>query len=183
MADNEQRIEFRPLSESDLPTMHRWLNDPGVVRWWEGEDVSWDAVTRDYNPANTHADPEEHWLGWIEDEPIGWIQCWNVMDGLEEAQPWFAFGVTENAAGIDYLIGATERRGQGLGSSMIRAFVFNVVFGRHCEWTQACASPYSANVASVRALAKAGFRQAGTLTYPDDNDGPCTLMVFDRPEA
>ena len=158
--------------------MHEWLNEPGVVRWWEGEDVSWPAVVREYGPANTES--TEHWIAEIDGEPVGWIQCWPVLDGLDESEPWFALGVERTAAGIDYLVGATDRRGLGLGSAMIELFVSQVVFGRHQDWTQACASPYSANVASVRALAKAGFSQAGIVTYPDD-DGPCTLMVKNRP--
>ena len=39
------------------------------------------------------------------------------------------------------------------------------------------ASPYAANVASCRALEKAGFRFAGSIQYPDDEvEGPCSLM-------
>ena len=82
------------------------------------------------------------------------------------------------AAGIDYLIGDPAGRGQGLGSTMIRGFVGDVVFGLHPEWTQACASPYAANTASWRALEKAGFHFVGTV---DDEDGPCRLMVLNRP--
>jgi hypothetical protein len=39
-------IEFRALTDADLPLLHRWLNEPGVVQWWEGEDVTWEAVVR-----------------------------------------------------------------------------------------------------------------------------------------
>ena len=105
-----------------------------------------------------------------------------MLDGLEESEPWFALGVQETAAGIDYLVAAPDRRGQGVGSQMIRAFAFDVVFGRHCAWTQAAASPYAANVASCGALEKAGFTAAGSIQYPDDEEaGPCSLMVLDRP--
>jgi RimJ/RimL family protein N-acetyltransferase len=61
---------------------------------------------------------------------------------------------------------------------MISTFVRDVVFGLHPQYTQACASPYAANEASWRALEKAGFRYAGTF---DDEDGPCRLMIADRP--
>ena len=64
-----------------------------------------------------------------------------------------------------------------MGSAIIRAFVSDVVFGRHPGWSQACASPYAANVASWRALEKAGFRFVGTF---DDEDGPCRVMLVDR---
>ena len=43
-------MSFRRLSDDDLPMMHRWLNDPAVVRWWEGRDVSWPAVVGRFGP-------------------------------------------------------------------------------------------------------------------------------------
>lgn len=172
----DMNITFRPRTEDDLPMLYRWLNEPGVVRWWEGDDVSWEAVVRDYGPATT--DPVEHWIAMLDGRAIGWIQCYAVTDSDEEFTAWRRLGVTESAAGIDYLIGEPAERGRGLGSAMIRAFVQDVVFARHVHWTQACASPQAANIASCRALAKAGFRAAGT--FEDPAVGTCQLMVYDR---
>lgn len=172
-----ERPSFRPIEVDDLPTVHRWLNDPTVVRWWEGDDVSWDAVRRDYGPGRRD-DGTEHWIALAGGRPVGWIQCYPVAAAPEEHEAWAAHGVGEGAAGIDYLIGEPGDRGRGLGSAMIAAFVDDVVFGRHPGWTQACASPYEANEASWRALARAGFRYVATIA---DDGGPCRLMVRDRP--
>lgn len=166
---------FRRLVEADLPMMHRWLNEPGVVRWWEGDDVSWDAVVRDYGPPAT--DSTEHWIASLDGDDLGWIQCWPAVDEPDEAGPWWELGIDRTAAGIDYLIGDPDMRGKGHGSGMIRAFVDDVVFGLHPGWTQACAAPYVANEASWRALAKAGFEVVGTV---EDDDGPCRLMAVRR---
>ena len=178
---SEHRFSFRPLVDADLPMMYRWLNEPGVIRWWEGEDVSLPAVTAQYG-SDREDSATEHWIAELEDEPVGWICCWPVLTGLEESEPWFPLGVEETAAGIDYLIAAPTQRGRGLGSAMIRAFSYNVVFGRHCDFTQVAASPYRSNAASCRALQKAGFRYAGSIDYGDDDpDGPCSLMIMNRP--
>jgi RimJ/RimL family protein N-acetyltransferase len=168
-------LTFRPLVDDDLQMLRRWLNEPGVVRWWEGDDVSWDAVVRDYGSASV--DPTEPWSGSLGGRDIGWIDCYATTDEPEECAPWWALGVDRMAAGIDYLIGDPANRGRGLGSAMIRAFVVDVVFGRHAEWPQACAAPYAENIASWRALENAGFRFVGIV---DDEDGPCRLMVADR---
>jgi RimJ/RimL family protein N-acetyltransferase len=114
------------------------------------------------------------------ERPVGWIQCYAIADHAEadEVRHWWALGVERTAAGIDYLVGDPERRGHGVGTAMIRAFVTEIVFGRHPEWTQVCASPLTANVASVRALAKAGFVRIGTF---DDEHGQATLMGRSRP--
>ena len=171
-------LSFRRLVDDDLPMLHRWLNEPGVVQWWEGDDVSWDAVVRDYG--STATDSTEHWIASAGGRDIGWIQCYAAADEPDETAPWWALGVEETAAGIDYLVGDPADRGRGIGSAMVRAFVVDVVFGRHPDWTQACAAPFAGNIASWRALEKAGFRFAGIV---EDDDGPCRLMVLDRRAA
>jgi RimJ/RimL family protein N-acetyltransferase len=166
-------LVFRRLRDDDLELLHGWLNEPGVVRWWEGEDVSWHAVVRTYGSAS--ADATEHWIASADGRDVGWIQCYAAADHAEddEVQHWWRLGVAPTAAGIDYLIGDPGDRGRGLGSAMIRAFVDEVVFGRHPGWTEVCASPYAANAASCRALERAGFEPVGTFADPD---GPCLLM-------
>jgi aminoglycoside 6'-N-acetyltransferase len=171
-------VTFRRLVDDDLPMLYGWLNEPGVVRWWEGDDVSWQAVERDYG--STSVDPVEHWVALIGGRDIGWIQCYAASDDPDEAGQWWALGVDRMAAGIDYLVGDPADRGRGVGSAMISAFVGCVVFGLHPEWSQACAAPCADNIASWRALERAGFRFAGIV---EDEDGPCRLMVADRPSV
>lgn len=171
-------VTCRPLVEADLERLHQWLNDPEVVRWWEGDDVSWDAVVRDHWTA-VHEEVE-HWIGLLDGEPVGWIQCYPARTSPEESAAWFPLGVDEGAAGIDYLVGSTTKRGRGLGSSMIRSFALDT-FDRHPSWTQVCAGPYSANVASCRALARAGFDLVGT--YVDDAGDECSVFALARSRA
>ncbi|MBV8980930.1 MAG: GNAT family N-acetyltransferase [Acidimicrobiia bacterium] len=171
------QITFRRLVDDDLPLLHRWLNDPDIVRWWEGDDVSWDGVVRDYG-SGREPDATEFWIAALDGRDVGWIQCWPTEDEPDEAAPWWELGVDRTAAGIDYLIGDAVDRGRGIGSAVIRAFVADVVFGLHAAWAQAAAAPLEANAASWRALEKAGFRSVATVT---DRFGPAKLMVIDRP--
>lgn len=170
-------LTFRPLVSGDLPRMYRWLNDPEVVRWWEGDDVSWNAVLRDYG--DTANDPEEHYVAVLDGRPIGWIQCYGISDVPEDG-PFFApLGLdTTTAASIDYLL-APQDRARGLGTAMIRAFVVDIVFGRHQPWTQVWVAPQVANEASWRALGAAGFRHVRDL--PGELC-PCRAMVIERPD-
>lgn len=138
--------------------------------------MSWEAVVRDYGSAS---DPVvEHWIASVDGRDLGWIQCYATADDPEEAEQWWALGVDRSAAAVDYLVGDPADRGRGLGSTMIRAFVADVVFGLHPQWLQACAAPYAENVASWRALEKAGFRVVGVV---ECDDGPCRLLAADRP--
>lgn len=169
-------ISFRPLHDDDLPMMHGWLNDPAVVKWWEGVDVSWPAVVARYGSGRSSE--IEHWIALAEGDPLGWLQCYSAADvAEEEAYYWRGHIELRETAGIDYLVGQVTRRQRGTGSAMIRAFVQDVVFARHPEWRRAAAGPFEANVPSWRALEKAGFRRVATL---DDEAGPCVLMVADR---
>lgn len=168
-------ITFRPLESDDFDLMHRWLNDPGVVEWWEGDDVSPEAVRRHYF---TEAKPSvEHWLALDQGVPFGWIQCYPVTADPEECSTWHNYGVPETAAGIDYLIGEAGNRGSGRGSAMIGRFVDDVVFGNHADWSHVAAGPFSANRRSWGALAKVGFLHVGTIP---DAEGPLHLMVRSR---
>lgn len=171
-------MRFRRLTDGDLPMLHRWLNEPGVVAWWEGNDVSPAAVERDYG--STSQEPVEHWIALVDGVEVGWIQCYALADYAdeEETRALVAAGVDPLGAGIDYLVAEPSARGRGLGSVIIRAFVEQVVFSLH-QWTQAAAGPYLENVASWRALEKAGFRHLGD--YQDAEGDPCRVMVRDRP--
>lgn len=174
-------MRFRRLTDADLPLLHRWLNEPGVVTWWEGDDVSWDGVVRDYGAGGDAR--IEHWLASEGDRPVGWIQCYpaaayvdDPVDGVE-ARAWLAAGADRDAASIDYLLGDPTDRGRGLGAAMVAAFVDEVVFGRHPSWTQVVVSPQLANTASWRTLERAGFRH---LTDVDIGGTTCRVMLRDR---
>lgn len=190
---------FRRVRDDDLELLHRWLNEPGVVRFWEGDDVSWPAVIAnygspemratlatehpDYDYDATEADFDHHhverYLGLVDGKPVGWIQCYAVddFDDEDETRAWLNLGYDPTGAGIDYLLGDPASRGKGVGSSMIRAFIDSVVFGEHSHWTQVGASPVAANTASCRALAKAGLRLFGSF---EDELGPCDLYAQRR---
>lgn len=168
-------ITFRRLRDWDLPMLHAWLNDPAVVRWWEGDDVRWPAVVADYSEGTRG--PEEHHIALDDGRPFGWIQCYPVALYPEEAEPWTAVGADPEIAGIDYLVGTPADRGRGLGRAMVAAFVDEVVFGQHPTWPQVGAAPELANRASWGALAKAGFRHLADI---EGLEGPGRLMVRDR---
>jgi len=132
-------IAFRRTTDADLPLLHEWLNEPGVVEWWEGDDVSWEGVVRDYG--SERDDGTDHFLVLLDERPVGWIQTWSPDDG------------DRTTVGIDYFIGDPADRGRGLGAEMIRAFVATELAG----WRRITADPEHANLASVGALRKAGF--------------------------
>ena len=166
-------FSFRQLCDEDLPLMHRWLNEPGVVRWWEGKAVAWEDVVRDFGSGNTGF--AEHWLAFLNGQPQGWIQCYCAKDAEEtETYYWKSHLDLERTAGIDYFLGEATARGQGIGSAMIAGFIEEVISTRHPEWRHAAAGPFEANRPSWKALEKAGFERLAVL---EDEEGDCVLMA------
>jgi aminoglycoside 6'-N-acetyltransferase len=168
---------FRPLTDDDLPTMYRWLNDPGVAQWWEGDDLRWEGVVADYGSGNN--DPVEHWMYLVDGRPAGWIQNYRVCDLPDVARLWSGVDHHPDVVGIDFLIGGHRHRGRGLGSTMIAEFS-RFLFERSDPPPQLAADPLEANVASWTALEKAGFRCLGVI--PDWDHGPVKVMALDHPD-
>lgn len=197
---SEPSWTFRPLTDDDLTLLHVWLNEPGVVRFWEGDDVSWPGVIADYGSPELRDtlatdypdyayDAEEADFDWVhveryfallDGEPAGWIQCLAIepYDDHPEIVAWLDMGFDESGATIDYLLGDPALRGQGFGSSMIAEFIDQVVFGKHPEWTQVGVSPVHANAASCGALRKAGLSLVGS--FEDPKFGQCDLYTRRR---
>lgn len=82
---------FRRVTGDDLALLHRWLNEPGIVRWWEGEDVSWEGVRSKYT--ERPADGYEDWFALLDGEPVGWLGCGAAADEPDEHAPWFVLGL------------------------------------------------------------------------------------------
>ena len=169
-------ISFRRLEVDDLPLLHRWLNDPDVARWWEDEDLSFEAVVKKYTPRIDNIEHSEQWVAVVDGRDAGWLQTYALTDWPEYAEACWAVGVARDAGGFDYLLGEAADRGRGVGPVVIRAFLDQVVFGLH-PWPQACAGPHPDNRRSWRALEKVGCRFAAMI---DTEDGPERLMVIDR---
>ncbi len=175
-ASEPDGLRFRPLERDDFTLLSTWLSRPHVEPWWR-EPFDPASVEERYGPPVDGLEPTEVFVVEQDGAPIGMVQRYRLDDEPEWRRVMEVTGTPAAAAGIDYLIGEPSRRGHGVGSTMIKTFVADIVFGLHPQWTQACAAPQAGNLASWRALEKAGFRFVGTV---EERLGPCRLMVADR---
>lgn len=156
-------LSFRPLQPEDLVLLHEWLQRPHVQRWWN-ERESYEEVVAHYLPAIEGADPTDLYFALLDGEPVGFVQTYLVADHPDYAK---VVGADDGAAGVDLFVADENLTGQGLGTSVLRQFVSEVVFSRpstmHCV-----ADPEVANAASIRAFEKAGFRVVGEFVDPAD---------------
>jgi aminoglycoside 6'-N-acetyltransferase len=170
-------ITLHPVGPADLPLLSRWESAPHVARWWqEPSDLA--SVVEKYTPRIEGRDPTEMFVIEVDGDPAGMVQRYRHRD--DEA--WDrAIGIP-GAAGIDYYIGDETLIGRGIGTAVISAFARGL-FDDYLDIDCVVAAPQQANVASWRALEKAGFDRvwSGQLDSDDPSDaGPAFVYVLYR---
>jgi RimJ/RimL family protein N-acetyltransferase len=156
-------LTFRPMTSDDLPLLHEWLQRPHVRRWWS-DHPTLDDVVRHYGPSVNGEEASYHYFAYDGATPVAMLQTYRLADWPESAAK---VGAEPGAAGVDLFVADAARTGRGLGSTLIRRFVDEIVFARDGA-THCLADPEVENHASIRAFEKAGFRVVGEFDDPDD---------------
>lgn len=161
-------IDFRPLTRADFPLLAAWLDEPLVARWWHHESTP-AALERDFGPALDQAEPTEIFLAAEVGEPFGLIQRYRIDAYPEyDAELAAVCVLPPRALSIDYLIGDADHRGRGLGAAMIASFV-TASWVKHPSAESIIVPVAVGNVASWRALERAGLERIGTVSLQPDN--------------
>lgn len=178
-------ITFRPLDRGDFGLLARWLAAPHVRRWWAHEFDA-DSVEADFGPTVDGDEPAEDFVALADGEPVGLIQWCLFRDYPEYADEMAdVYPVDDTTGSIDYFVGDADRIGRGLGTALIAAFVERV-WATQPDVTHLVVPVHADNVASWRALEKAGFRRvAQGLLEPDnpDDDERHEILRIDRPAS
>lgn len=160
-------IHFRPLARADFPLLVEWFRAPHVAEWW-GEEADLGFLEARYGPRVDGREPVEMFIVELDGRAGGLVQRYRLTDFAE----WLEYeGLLPNiqaAAGIDYLLGNPADIGHGIGSQVIRELA-GLTFLDYPDVEAIVADPDQANVASWRALEKAGFERiwAGQLASQD----------------
>lgn len=158
-------IGFRQMTPDDLRQIHRWLQEPEVLKWWWGGIApTYAAVEEKYAPRARGEEPTDQYFILHAGRPIGYIQTYMIRDYPEYAA---AVGVDEAAAGVDLFIGEAAYLHKGLGSHILRAFLRDIVFGAS-DVASCIIGPSETNAIAIRAYEKAGFRYLKTIPSADE---------------
>jgi RimJ/RimL family protein N-acetyltransferase len=169
------QISFRPLAEADFALLHRWLNTPHVLEWWDKPGPSLEQVEEKYRPRVEGREGTDCYLVLHRGSPIGMIQTYLIDDHPEYAAQ---VQVGSGAAGIDLFIGEPASVHRGLGAGVLRAFLRDIVFSRP-EVTNCVIGPAVSNRAAIRAYEKAGFIYLKTVQVVGEEE-PEYLMRIRR---
>ena len=164
-------FEFRPLSITDMPLLHEWINRPHVAEWWDSP-VTLDDVRADFIPCLADDSDTKVFIACVAGREIGFIQAYVAAcsgDG------WWPNETDVGVRGIDQFLADASALDQGLGSAMIRAFVTHLFADPAVTRIQTDPSP--ANARAIRCYEKVGFRRVGVVVTPD---GEALLMKCER---
>ena len=176
-------LTWRPLVAADLPMLAEWLAEPQVSRWWHHE-TSAAGVARDFGPSVRGEEPGEDLVVLLGGRPVGLLQRSRISDYPEDLVELSQIvDVPPGAVGIDYFIADPNLRGRGLGARLIRTAVSRT-WADYPDASAVIVPVVAANVASWRALEKAGLRRIaeGLMTPDNPIDDPLHYVYrIDRP--
>ncbi len=168
-------IAFRPLTVDDLELLVEWFADPVVATWWD-QPADIESVRSKYLPRiDGTGDPTLMWIAEIDGASAGLFQSYLHTDHSEHD---IAVGLSD-AAGIDYLLGASHR-GRRLGRATLRAFA-GFVLDTYPRAAVCVATPAAANAASCTALERAGFERSHECRPPDEPPAVAYTLARAKP--
>lgn len=178
-------VEWRPVEAADFPLLADWLARPHVHRYWH-HDFTPEGVAKDFGPGTRGEEAGEDLLVFVDGRPTALVQRSRIADYAEDFEEFRRIvEVPPGAVTIDYLIADQSRTGRGLGTAIIRAVVADT-WSTYPDCPAIIVGVVAGNIASWRALEKAGFRRIAEGDMEPDNpiDPPLHVISrIDRPEG
>jgi aminoglycoside 6'-N-acetyltransferase len=178
VVDPDRVVSLRAMTRGDLDRVTQWRDGAAVREWWQvGAEQSLDQIRTMYAERIDGHSPTRMWIVEVNGRSVGFVQDYVLRDYPDYA----VLTPDPGAVGVDYVIGADEWRGRGLGPVILWAWMRQTRRLRP-DATTYFAAPDHRNRASLRILAKAGF-EPGTWFDDPQSDGSvhtvvgCTLDV------
>jgi ribosomal protein S18 acetylase RimI-like enzyme len=150
-----RRIEFRRLAIEDLQQVFLWLSRPHVAKGYAAAPSSYMEVVAKYGPRANESNVVRAFIVKVDGRDAGYVQAYDVA-----AFPDYAALVQseDGVACMDLFLGDAWLLYHGVGPRVIDRFVSEIVFA-DARVSACIAGPSAANVVSIRAFEKAGFRR------------------------
>lgn len=143
------KIEFEPISRSNIKTIKSWLESKHVKQWWVSDD--WKKT-------------EEKYINRIGSKNIGqYIVIYNSIR-IAFIQ-WYK--VSSNVIGIDQYIGESSYLYKGIGKKIITSFIKSLK--KEIDFTKVIVDPSKDNLAAIKCYKKVGFIITETNSSLDQN--------------
>ncbi|MEN8650271.1 GNAT family N-acetyltransferase [Streptomyces sp. 21So2-11] len=157
--------------EADLATVHAWMNDPQVARFWETAEPA--EKIGEYLRGQLASSYSTPYIGCLDGTPMSYWELYRAdLDPLLAGR----YDAVPHDAGVHLLLGPSDVRGRGLGADLLRA-VSGWQLTSLPDAQRVVAEPDVRNVRSVRVFERAGFRKVRELELADKR---AALMVRER---
>jgi aminoglycoside 6'-N-acetyltransferase len=172
-------ITFKPLENSHLPLLLKWLETPHVKAWWD-QDIHWTpaliqekygSYVEGYKIENGLRKPMHAYVICFNNIEIGYIQLYNAHDFPREDNTSLN-ELPASLAAFDIFIGEESYVGKGIGSMIMQQFLQEKVDPHY----EACfVDPDTANTRAIKAYEKVGFKIIKMI-----DDGAVSWMLRER---
>jgi aminoglycoside 6'-N-acetyltransferase len=149
-----QKIEFRPLEESDFPTLAVWLAEPHVRRFYQKTPVTLEEVALEYGPLIRGEEPTICHLAVSEGAPFAYLQCYRNAD----YPTWVDVIGVNDGISVDLFVGEQTYLHRGFGRAALGGYLRRVAFPHYAYEMRAYIAHEPFNTAAIRCSKAVGFR-------------------------
>ncbi len=142
---------LRPMKADDIALFSQWFSAPHVAPWWDGI-TDQETLQSKYLPCLDLQSLTRVYTIQVDQKPVGMIQSYHHC----HYPGWEQTVAIDKALGIDYVVGVAEQIGKGVGTHAIRMMT-KMALTLYSDIDTVVAVPQKDNLASRRALEKAGF--------------------------
>lgn len=170
-------INFKPLTENDLPLMFNWFQKPHVKQWYaRGENYTLDMIREKYLPRILHPESIPNFIVYVGNTAIGYIQLYCVKDSLPDGvtdytHPLFDSFKPNEIAGIDLFIADENYLKKGYATLTLACFIKEYM---ERKFTILITDPLKSNKNAIQFFERNGFKKFKSSTNNTTNE----LMIL-----
>lgn len=162
------KITFKPLAQTHLDLLCKWMDKPHVKEWWN-DGLSSLQIKEKYQQRIGSATILP-FIAYLNERPMGFIQYY-FADKIDEAK-WLH--ERAGVVGIDQFIGEEDLINKGLGTQMIKCFIEKLAI-KHIN-KKIIIEVDPCNLRAKRCYEKAGFCFVKEVITPE---GPAYLIEIE----
>lgn len=154
-----ERIAIRKLEDcpADFELLAKWLSDPAVLTYYEGQDNAFDRakVEKKFGPRARGEEPVTSCIVEAGEQAIGYCQFYRIDPEGYNTRGRIAFSPFTAPHGIDLFIGETGKWNKGFGSLIVQELLTYLFNTEHADVV--FIDPQTWNTRAIRCYEKCGF--------------------------
>ncbi len=155
-------INFKLLTENDLPVLHDWFQKPHIKQWYaRDENYTLDMIKEKYLPRIFNPESIPNFIVYADNTPIGYIQLYCVNNSLPDGvtdynHPLFDNFKPNEIAGLDLFIADENYLKKGYATLTLTNFIKQYVQNK---FTLLVTDPLKNNENAIQFFMKNGFKK------------------------